>query len=209
MIEIASLAECTAYLKDIELVVLDMDDTLYSEKEYVYSGYGAAARLLPHIDNAQEELWSAFLNGEPAFDSVLRKKGVWSEELMQACLHAYRFHTPDIHLYPDAQELLCTLAKQGYKLGLITDGRPEGQRAKIAALGLERWMQYMIVTDELGGVQFRKPNPTAFCMMQERFGIPFSHMCYIGDNPQKDFIAPQQLGMRSIYFRNSDGLYYR
>jgi putative hydrolase of the HAD superfamily len=37
--------------------------------------------------------------------------------------------------------------------------------------------------------------------------IPFENMVYIGDNIKKDFIAPDKLGMRSIYFRNSDGLY--
>lgn len=34
-----------------------------------------------------------------------------------------------------------------------------------------------------------------------------SDIVYVGDNPAKDFQAPQQLGMRSIYFNNSDGLY--
>ena len=30
---------------------------------------------------------------------------------------------------------------------------------------------------------------------------------YVGDNPVKDFQAPQQLGMKSIWFRNADGIY--
>ena len=33
-------------------------------------------------------------------------------------------------------------------------------------------------------------------------------MCYIGDNIHKDFIAPKELGMKVIYFKNVDGLYY-
>ena len=30
----------------------------------------------------------------------------------------------------------------------------------------------------------------------------------MGDNLNKDFQAPRQLGMRCIYFENRDGLYY-
>lgn len=34
-------------------------------------------------------------------------------------------------------------------------------------------------------------------------------MVYVGDNAEKDFQAPKQLGMRSVFFRNKnkDGIY--
>ena len=32
-------------------------------------------------------------------------------------------------------------------------------------------------------------------------------LVYIGDNVKKDFIAPKQLGMKCIWFKNTDGLY--
>ena len=37
--------------------------------------------------------------------------------------------------------------------------------------------------------------------------VEYEQMCYIGDNIRKDFIAPEQLGMKAIWFRNKDGLY--
>lgn len=43
--------------------------------------------------------------------------------------------------------------------------------------------------------------------MQHRWGIPFEQMVYVGDNAEKDFQAPKQLGMRTLYFENEDGLY--
>lgn len=33
-------------------------------------------------------------------------------------------------------------------------------------------------------------------------------MVYVGDNLAKDFQAPQQLGMKRVYFRNLVGLYF-
>ena len=104
---------------------------------------------------------------------------------------------------------MLTQLKKTKKIGLITDGRPIGQRNKIKALNLEKYINEIIVTDELGGVEFRKPNTKAFELMQEKLKIPFEKMVYIGDNINKDFIAPEKLGMQTIYFRNENGLYFK
>ena len=93
------------------------------------------------------------------------------------------------------------------KLGLITDGRPAGQRAKIKALGIENLFDCIIVTDELGGVEYRKPNGKAFELMSKEFGVPYDEMVYVGDNIKKDFAAPEKLGMGYVFFRNPDGIY--
>jgi len=184
-----------------------MDDTLYSETDYVRSGYAEIAKHFPEIDNMASKLWHAFESGKQAINYVLEQEGLFSDEAVKQALSIYRNQQPRIFLYPEAKDLLETLKSRGIRLGMITDGRPEGQRAKIAALGIEKYFEKIIITDELGGVDFRKPNPAAFEMMQAYFNVPYSEMVYIGDNPKKDFIAPNALGMDSIYFRNSAGLY--
>ena len=95
------------------------------------------------------------------------------------------------------------------KLAILTDGRSEGQRAKLRALGLEELMDEILITDELGGPAFRKPCALGFELLSERLGTPFERMAYVGDNIAKDFIAPEKLGMRCIWYRNRDGLYFR
>ena len=99
------------------------------------------------------------------------------------------------------------LRSKGIKVGVITDGRPEGQRNKIEVLGLAGLVDNIIITDELGGIQFRKPCDIAFRIMQTLWKLPASQMVYVGDNPVKDFQAPQQLGMKSVWLKNIDGLY--
>lgn len=93
------------------------------------------------------------------------------------------------------------------KVGIITDGRVSGQKNKIQALGLDKLVDDIIITDELGDTQFRKPCDISFRVMQRRWEIPFEQMMYVGDNAEKDFQAPKQLGMRSVFFRNKDGIY--
>lgn len=209
MIEITSITEVKNHLHGIQAVIFDLDDTLYGEKEYVKSGYRAIADTLPQVERMEEKLWQAFEQKKSAIDEVLMSENIYSEELKQQCLSVYRCHQPDIHFYEGAKELLCQLRIDGYKLGIITDGRPEGQRAKIKALGLNELVEHTIVTDELGGAEYRKPNKAAFLKMQKQLDVPFEKMCYVGDNIKKDFVAPDMLGLKSIWFRNKNGLYYR
>jgi putative hydrolase of the HAD superfamily len=207
VIEITSITETKKHVQGLKAIVFDLDDTLYSEKEYVRSGFRAIADTLPKVKQMEEKLWQAFEQKKSAIDEVLSAEGIYTDELKQKCLSVYRFHQPNIHLYDSAKELLQQFRADGYKLGIITDGRPEGQRAKIKALGLDELVDYIIVTDELGGVEYRKPNKVAFVKMREILGVVFEEMCYIGDNLKKDFVAPEMLGMKAIYFANTDGLY--
>lgn len=194
-------------LKRLDAVIFDLDDTLYPEKAYVCSGYRAVAQILPQIENAAEKLWKAFQTGRPAIDAVLNDAGINDPELKAKCLETYREHMPDISLYPEVRDLLLSLRRAGKKLAILTDGRPNGQRKKIEALGLAKLVDEILITDELGGVQFRKPNDVGFRILKYRLGVPYERMAYVGDNPRKDFHAPRMLGMPYVYFQNSDSLY--
>lgn len=191
----------------IKGVIFDLDDTLYSEKEYVKSGYKAVAEHLGNIDYA-DRLWEHFEAGKPAIDELLKELGRESQK--NECLNIYRKHKPEINLYDGVKELIEELKSKGIKVGIITDGRPEGQRNKLEALGLDEIIDSdnIIITDELGGIQFRKPCDIAFRIMLTRWRLNPADVVYVGDNSEKDFQAPQQLGMRSVWFRNVDGVYF-
>lgn len=105
--------------------------------------------------------------------------------------------------------MILVLKSRGIRVGVITDVRVPGQKKKIQALGLAKLIGDIIITDELGGAQFRKPCDIAFRIMQRRWGLPFEQMVYVGDNVEKDFYAPRQLGMQSVWVQNEDGLYKR
>ncbi len=194
MIKITSILDVEKYVDDVDAVIFDLDDTLYSEKEYVRSGFEAAA------PDKVDELWQAFLDGKPAFDTVI-------PERKEEALEIYRNHMPNIHLYPGVRDMLIRLSESGKQLGIVTDGRPEGQWNKINALGLSDLIPHIIVTDELGGIEFRKPNLKAFELIQKELKVPFERMAYAGDNISKDFIASNNLGMKSIHYSNVEGIY--
>lgn len=186
-------------------VIFDLDDTLYSEKQYVRSGYKAVAKLLGD-EALADRLWTYFENGKPAIDELLNELGCMGRK--EECLEAYREQIPEITLYDGVVDLILELKSKGIKVGIITDGRVSGQKRKLQALGLDKLIDDIIITDELGGTQFRKPCDIAFRIMQRRWGLPFEQMVYVGDNVEKDFQAPKQLGMRTLHFENEDGLYF-
>ena len=191
--------------RPVKGVIFDLDDTLYSEQEYVRSGFRAVSAYLG--GGCEEKLWQFFREGRPAIDALLQELGRESEKA--EALNVYRQHIPAIRLREGAEELIRRLKKEGKKVGIITDGRPEGQRNKLKVLGLEALADDVIVTDELGGVQFRKPCDIAFRILQTRWRLDPSDIVYVGDNIRKDFQAPRQLGMRTVWFRSGDGLYDR
>ena len=130
----------------IKGVIFDLDDTVYSEKEYIKSGYKAVSDYLG--GGFEDKLWDYFNSGKLAIDELLNELGLDAEK--DAALNTYRNHKPNIHLYDGVVGLIESLKIRDIKIGIITDGRPEGQRNKITSLGLDRLVDDIIITDELG-----------------------------------------------------------
>ncbi len=194
----------------IKAVVFDLDDTLYLEYDYVKSGFRAVAVELKRecgVSDAYGELLRLFdENREKVFDRYLAECGAAKGLTAKRMVEIYRNHTPVLTLDSEAAQTLATLREKGYKLGIITDGEPTRQRVKISALGLTDSVDKIIVTDELGGKEFRKPNPKAFELMYEAFGITPEQMLYVGDNPQKDFAVKKYLPIKTAHYLGG-GLY--
>ena len=192
------------------MIVFDLDDTLYQEADYVKSGIAAVCRALDDrgvlsfseakaiIDNAG----STAQGFDLIVDAAHRKFGDNTLDIRQI-LDMYRTHIPDISLDESTLEVLKRLRDSGEPVGLITDGRSIGQRAKIKALGLEEFFapEDILISEETG---FDKHCPQPFRRMMEQH--PQEHrFVYVGDNPRKDFIWPNQLGWITIMLRDVDG----
>ena len=193
----------------IKAVVFDLDDTLFPESDYVKSGYRAVAREIQKrygLDGAETELIELFNSDRTnVFDHYLERHEIAvSDRTVGELVEIYRAHKPDISLSEGVSHTLEVLRGKGYKLGIITDGRPDGQRKKIDSLGLSGLVDKIIITDELGD-EYRKPNPKAFELIAAHFGVSFEEMLYVGDNPKKDF-AIGKYGVKTVRLI-SNGIY--
>jgi len=193
-------------------VVFDMDDTLYLERDYVRSGFRAVARHVADAADADAifaSLWGWFEAGVrgDTFDRLLaRFPDVAARFDIATLVAAYRGHTPDIDLLPAMRELLAGLRERGVRLGVLSDGPLPAQRAKALALGLDRLVDAVLLTDELGRDGW-KPSTRGFEVLAERMGLAHNELVYVGDNPVKDFIAPRKLGWRAIRLRMAGQLH--
>ena len=197
-----------------KVVVFDIDDTLYLERDYVRSGFravGAWARQALGLSDLADRAWAAFEAGVRGtiFDAVLAQGGVdVTPELIAQCVACYRQHVPEIRLLEDARACLDQLRSEPeVAVAVITDGPLASQHAKARTLRLTTWSQDLIFTEELGP-EFAKPHPRAFQLVEQRLGVSRDRCAYVADNPTKDFVVPHQLGWRTIRTRRQHGLHF-
>lgn len=176
------------------VVVFDLDDTLYAEREYAVSGYRAIARAESLPEGAVSAAADALAEKRNPMDAMAAVVG-GTEEDISRWVEIYRNHVPEISLYPDAAALLDTLKRGGVRMALITDGRSFGQRAKVKALGLDAYVADadIHISAESG---FEKPSPHAYRQVVRNYPEA-SEFWYVADNPAKDFIAPTAMGWRT------------
>jgi putative hydrolase of the HAD superfamily len=186
------------------MVVFDLDDTLYQERDFAFSGYRrlegfVAARYgIQGFGDACRRLFEA---GERRhiFDRACAGLGLAAgPELIAALVAEYRFHPPRISLCPDAARYLSRAAARpgGLPMGLITDGPETMQRNKIAALGIEALIRHIRPTGAWGA-GYGKPHPRAFEEMEGK-APPGARLAYVADNPAKDFITPKARGWATV-----------
>ena len=192
------------------LLILDLDDTLYPEADFVGSGHRAAALAVwrDHRIDVEPELRRRFAAGQrgDTLTAALQALEVpFSPGYVERVLvPAYREHTPQISPYLDARPVLTELRARGHALALLSDGWAAVQRRKLAALGLADLFAAVMFTDELGRDAW-KPSTRGFEALLQQLGIEAKDALYIADNPTKDFIGPHRLGMQSIRIMRPGG----
>jgi putative hydrolase of the HAD superfamily len=185
------------------VLVFDLDDTLYPERQFALSGFAAAANW------AEAELGIAGLAadmtrlldrghlGELFRIALTERLPEHRPEHLAGLLEAYRNHEPQLALFDDASWALRHFSGQA-KLGLITDGTHHVQAKKVKALGIAPHFQEIVYTHALGGRAFSKPHPMSYEKVEQALAAKGGRLVYVGDNPSKDFIVPNARGWTSI-----------
>lgn len=196
------------------VLVFDLDDTLYPERQFALCGFRAAAAWaeaelgLRGLDADMIRLLDAgYLGG--LFAKVLedRRSGQHSPGQVQGLIAAYRSCEPELSLFGDARWALENYGRAG-PLGLITDGTHAMQQKKVRALELEPRFRTIIYTDLLAEARaFAKPHPRSFELMETALADPGGRFVYVGDNPAKDFAAPNARGWVTVQVVREGGIH--
>jgi putative hydrolase of the HAD superfamily len=183
-------------------IVFDLDDTLYPTRRFLSSGFAAVAdAVAPEI-------------GVPAADilTVLRdaRRFMPGRELQFLCdrfglpasavdrwVQIIRGHWPDIRLPLESARVLMDL-QSTWRIGVLTNGYPDVQRRKVAALGLRELVDAVVFATEYGDGR-GKPDRAPFLTVLDELNVPADRAVFVGDDLDADVFGAGRVGMRTIH----------
>ncbi len=129
---------------------------------------------------------------------IIEETPLFSEKLPKYSYQSFileQFHNIAVE-FPFVKPMLESFKSQGYKLGVITNGRSGLQEKKIQMIGLEGIFDEVIVGGQYG---CPKPSTEPFLMMADRLNLSPNEMLYVGDNPINDVDASRKAGYIPVY----------
>jgi len=195
-------------------VVVDLDDTLYPQADYLAGAAAAVGAAAPALGLDGASVHAALVaelaaasDAGGTIDRALLRAGVPAREvpaLVPTLVQAFTHHVPErLEPYPGAEQALRSLAAAA-PLACLTDGNPTIQEAKLAATGLGALLPVVVITDRLGGRAMRKPHPAGLLAVAERLGVPADRLLVIGDRPGKDVAVAAAVGASAIRVRQGE-----
>jgi putative hydrolase of the HAD superfamily len=184
------------------ILIFDLDDTLYEERLFVESGFRAVADFgrdhfgLNCIESFDFMIRTLEQEGRGAiFDKWLITNGRYKKKRVYDCIRVYRCHSPNIHINEHAQRILPLISHKS--LYLVTDGHKLVQDIKIKSLGIDHFFKRIFITHRYG-IKYEKPSLYCFECIRRRERCSWEEMMYIGDNPAKDFVNLNKVGVHTV-----------
>jgi len=205
-------------MSPIKLIGFDLDDCLFdstvlSERARI-KGLDAMINLGLNIDKKKavrilKEIVKEYgSNSSKHYNYFLRRLNQMDENIefisyndrykyIAAAVMAYHEEKVNsIELYNDVEVCLKRLHELSIKTAIITDGIPIKQYEKILRLGIDKLIDLVVISDEIG---IRKPNPELFNYCLRKFGVKGHETIYIGDRIDKDIIPANLNNIYSVY----------
>jgi putative hydrolase of the HAD superfamily len=192
-----------------KLVLFDLDGTLLdrdeSVKQFIAVQYDRLNAHLNHI--SQTDYANKFI--ELDYHGHVWKDKVYQQLVTefkitsitwQALLNDYETQF-EFHCVPfiGLVEMLDTLKKQGYRLGIITNGQGEFQAKAISGLGIQDYFDVILISEI---EQVRKPEAEIFNRAMTRLGGLAQDSVFVGDNPEADILGAKNAKLRTIWKRS-------
>jgi putative hydrolase of the HAD superfamily len=151
----------------------------------------------PHGSDHFEELFARYNMGDP---HEVRAATNW--------YRGNRFH--GLRLFPEAGDVFLAvrnalaLNEPGATrpIGIVTNGPVEVQRAKVDLLGVDSFVDFIIISEEFG---VAKPDPRIFAEALRLAGVPAAEAVFVGDSPEFDMLGARAAGIPAVWI-NRHGL---
>lgn len=197
--------------KQIEAILFDLDDTLC---EYRQSGEDLLALAFEH---EQVEPFFDIEDYQSRYNEFAEKTDS-SEELRCECFAAIardQGRDPDLGRsiaeayanerdYSDVRPLAgvdetITALSHEYKLGIVTNGHPESQAQKLAAIGIRDAFEVVMCA---GFDAPSKPDPEPFYQAISALSSSPESAVYVGDSLDSDVSGAQEAELQAVWLSN-------
>jgi putative hydrolase of the HAD superfamily len=118
---------------------------------------------------------------------------ITSEELLQDYISEFKNNCVP---FSNLTQVLEELKSSNILLGIITNGYGQFQMDNIKALGIEKYFDVTLVSEWEG---IKKPDPKIFNRVLEQLNVSPFESIYVGDHPENDVKAAQNVGMKGIW----------
>ncbi len=106
------------------------------------------------------------------------------------------FYERSWKLMEGAEEILEHAGRHG-TVGILSNGQREQQLAKVKALGLERWVRHVVLSEEVGVM---KPDRAIFDAAWQAAGGGRRRRVYVGDSFETDVLGAKNAGWFPVLF---------
>ena len=182
-------------------VLFDLDDTLCPLTRFLFSGFRAAAAHAADTWTVDEHEAVAVLGH--AFDTMrgreiqaLVERFGLPATAIDILVEVIRSHRPTMRL-PHAALTALRQMRQDWRIGIVTNGRPEIQARKVDALGLRPHVDTVIFAHATGRGE-GKPAPEPFLEACMRLGVTPGQAVFVGDDLTRDVDGARRVGMKTI-----------
>jgi HAD superfamily hydrolase (TIGR01549 family) len=196
--------------------VLDLDDTLTDLASFELVVWNDVAKLigehLPHVDRDElRERYLAAMDGnyQRVLDGELDMRGYrrarleealapWAElddDLFEQYFRIKQRLLDDVPAKPGAHDALKALREAGFRLGILTNGPSDMQRAKLDRFGFD--VDHVAISGEIGAA---KPDRAAYDAVVEMMGLPRDQLVMVGDNWDWDIAGALDAGLKAAYY---------
>lgn len=188
----------------IKAVLFDLDGTLLdrdsSVKSFINRQYERLnIRYIPrenYVERFIELDQHGYVWKDKVYQQIVEEFGIteltW-EELLQDYIDEFKNHCIP---FPNLFSMLEELKDRNILLGMITNGRGQFQLDNIRALGIEKYFTSILISEWEG---LKKPDPEIFKRALEQLNVSARESIFVGDHPENDIKAAQNLGMKGIW----------
>jgi putative hydrolase of the HAD superfamily len=190
-------------------VVFDLDDTLYPLEHFVLSGFQAVASSVAAAGTVASGQAFAILRQAYRTErgrelQALLRHLAWPDDRIPALVEVIRTHGPEIRL-PELSLAVLRALRPRWRLGIVTNGRPDIQARKVEALGLRRLVDAVVYADEIPPGR-GKPDPAPFLEVGRRLDVPPAATVFVGDHVVADVAGAHAVGMRTVWLTTGVGV---